>query len=191
MCACVCVYVSEKTEQFSVQIVVFRWQLATAGLSGVFPTESYWIKEAATGMHRSAPSWSFQLSSLLKHMLNLQSNILPCRGTQHFSVNQAALTQKPEHILLRPSRHRCLKHFPRISKQGLLVFDQNRSHQMQNSTVGENADLRGRWNQVRLCCVSWDKWPPSLSPFLIRHRGIVRINQGKTGKAFSLMSGTL
>lgn len=39
-----------------------------------------------------------QLSSRLKHMLNLHSNILPRRGAR-LSVNQADLTQRHEHIL--------------------------------------------------------------------------------------------
>lgn len=53
-----------------------------------------------------------QLSSLLKHMLNLQSNIFTLGGVRSFPVSQADLTQKHEHILLRPSRPRCLEHFP-------------------------------------------------------------------------------
>ncbi|ELR56334.1 Mastermind-like protein 3 [Bos mutus] len=35
------------------------------------------------------------------------------------------------------SRHQCRKHFPRISEPGLLVFDQDRSHHMQNSALQE------------------------------------------------------
>lgn len=122
-----------------------------------------------------------QLSSLLKHTINLQSNIFRCRGALRFSVNQADLTQRHKHILLRLSRHRCLKHFPRISKQDLLMFDQERSHKTQKSRVDANTDLRGRWNEVRCCCVPWDKLLSSLSSFLIHHRVTVRINQINQG----------
>lgn len=91
-----------------------------------------------------------QLSSLLKHMLNLQRNIFPRRGAQRFSVNQADLTGRHEHILLRLSRHGCLKPSPRISQQGLLMFNQDRSHRMQNSRVGEN---KSSWEEPLLCAL--------------------------------------
>lgn len=78
------------------------WRLrATAELSGAFPTESYL---ARGGCHPGARSCRLlkrsrlQLSSRLKHMLNLHSNILPRRGAR-LSVNQADLTQRHEHIL--------------------------------------------------------------------------------------------
>lgn len=128
----------------------------------------------------SLPKFSgLQLSSLLKHMLNLQRNIFPRRGAQRFSANQADLTGRREHSLLRPSRHGCLKPFPRISQQGLLLLNQDRSHRTQSSRAAEKGCR----------CVPCDKSLSSLSPSLVRHRAVLRIHQGNTCEALSFMHG--
>lgn len=135
---CVYVYVFEKTEPLGVQTVEsdgsHRSQRSFSDRALPRKGSCHW--DAHIG---SLPKCSgLQLSSLLKHMLHLQRSIFPQRGAQRFSVNQADLTGRREHILLRPSRHGCLKPFPRISQQGLLMFNRDGSLQMQNNRVGEN-----------------------------------------------------
>lgn len=78
--------------------------LASKGNCGAHWRFSHGELPGTGGCHRGARSCRLlkrsrlQLSSRLKHMLNLHSNILPRRGAR-FSVNQADLTQRHEHVL--------------------------------------------------------------------------------------------
>ena len=163
VCVCVCVYVYEKTQQFRVP------RFKSNGNSRAHRSFSCRKLPGAGGCLWDARRCSLpkclglQLSSLLKHTLNLHSNLLPHRGA-HSSLNQADLTQRLEHMVPSLFQHRCRKHFPIISKPSLLTLDQNRGQQVQNSRVGENMDLRGRQSKAELCSVPWDKLLSSLSP---------------------------
>lgn len=166
---CVCAYGDEKAEPLGVQM------LATAELSGAFPMESYLAQGLPPGCLQLPPS------SRLQHMLNLHSDILPCRRAR-FSVNQADLTQRHEHIL--PDCHDA-----GVENTFSEFLSKARSRLIR---TGVGRHRTAAWVGARSGEASWIGESSALGPgtHACPLWVIVRINQGNTCKALSLMPGT-
>lgn len=174
---CVCAYGDEKAEPLRVQM------LATAELSGAFPAESYLAPGLPPGARscRLLKRSGLPLSSRLKHMLNLHSDILPRRGAR-FSVNQADLTQRQEHIL------------PGCHDAGVENTFSEFLSKVRSRLIRTGVGRRGtaEWVGARSGEASGTEESSALGPgtHSCSLWVIVRINRGNTCEAFSLMPGT-